>query len=69
MKTFLAILVTIVLTYLLAPFYIAAITAWMWLPIVFDLNNFFGGFWLGLVIGLVISIGGEILYDKFLGDN
>lgn len=68
MKNFLIILAAFVLGYILAPFYVVGVTAWIWLPVVFDLNNFFGGCWLGLIIGLVVSIGTQVLVDK-LSDN
>lgn len=28
-------------------------TSWGWLPIIFELNNWFGGYGLGLAIGLI----------------
>lgn len=67
MKNFLIILASCVLTYLLSPFYIAAITAWIWLPIVFDLNNYSG--WFGFIIGLFVSSGTSFIYHKLVGDN
>lgn len=68
MKKFLAALIFILLTYIISPFYIAAITSWVWLPIVFDLNNILGGACLGFVIGLVITVGTEIIKDKLICD-
>lgn len=68
MKNFLIHLLGFLLGMLLAPFYAVGISAWIWLPVVFELNNFFGGFWLGLIIGLVVSIGTQVLVDK-LSDN
>lgn len=69
MKKFLAALIFILLTYLISPFFIAAIMAWVWLPVVFDLNNILGGFWLGFVLGSIISLGTAFVYNKLLGDN
>lgn len=69
MKKFLAALIFILLTYIISPFYYAAITAWVWLPIVFSLNNILGGACLGLVLGLFISLGTAFVYNKLLGDN
>ena len=56
MKNFLLVIFGMLITYFLAPFYIAAVMSWLWLPIIFDLNNCFGGAGLGFVIGIVISI-------------
>ena len=62
MKNALIIIATILLSIPLYFIYYAAITAWMWLPFLMD-------HWSGIIIGLVISFSGEILYYKFLGDN
>lgn len=64
MKNFLIVIFSMLITYFLEPFYIAAIMAWAWLPIVFDLNNCFGGAGLGLVLGIIISVGTEIIKQK-----
>ena len=56
MKNFLLVIFSMLITYFLAPFYIAAIMSWAWLPIIFDLNNCFGGAGLGFVLGIVISV-------------
>ena len=64
MKNFLIVIFSMLVTYFLGPFYIAAIMAWAWLPIVFDLNNCFGGVGLGLVLGIIISVGTEIIKQK-----
>ena len=56
MKNFLLVIFSMLITYFLAPFYIAAIMSWIWLPIVFDLNNCFGGAGLGFVLGIIISV-------------
>ena len=55
-------------TYFLGPFYIAAIMAWAWLPIVFDLNNCFGGAGLGFVLGIIISVVAGIIEYKLESD-
>lgn len=62
MKNFLIYLLGLLLGMLFAPFYGIVVTAWIWLPILMD-------HWSGIIIGIVILIGGQILYDKFLGDN
>ena len=68
MKTFLLTLLVALITYILAPFFIIGITAWVWLPVVFfELNNCNG--WLGLIIGLFVSSGTISVYDKLIGDN
>ena len=56
-------------TYFLGPFYIAAIMAWAWLPIVFDLNNCFGGAGLGFVLGIIISVVAGIVGHKLESVN
>lgn len=62
MKNFLRILAAYVLAYIIAPFRLAAITAWIWLPLLMNP-------WLGIIIGVVIHIGEEALYYKLFGDN
>lgn len=64
MKNFLLVIFSMLITYFLAPFYIVAVMSWAWLPIVFDLNNCFGGAGLGFVIGIVILVGTEIIRQK-----
>ena len=64
MKNFLIVIFSMLITYFLGPFYVAAIMAWAWLPIIFDLNNCFGGAGLGLVLGIIISVGTEIIKQK-----
>ena len=64
MKNFLLVIFSMLITYFLAPFYIAAVMSWVWLPIIFDLNNCFGGAGLGLVLGIIISVGTEIIKQK-----
>ena len=64
MKNFLLVIFSMLITYFLAPFYIAAVMSWVWLPIIFDLNNCFGGAGLGFVIGIIISVGTEIIKQK-----
>ena len=64
MKNFLIVIFGMLITYFLAPFYVTAIMSWAWLPIVFDLNNCFGGAGLGFVLGIVISVGTEIIKQK-----
>lgn len=68
MKTFLIHLLGFLLGMLLAPFYVVGVTAWIWAPIMFSTFNFFGGFWLGLIIGLIVSIGTKVLVEM-LPDN
>lgn len=64
------IVILVVLMYaVLAPLYGLCIIAWIWLPIVFDLCNCFGGAGLGFVIGLVLLFAVEALRLKFLGDD
>lgn len=68
MKNFLIHLLGFLLGMLLAPFYAVGLSAWIWAPMMFSTFNFFGGFWLGLIIGLIVSIGTKVLVDK-LSDN
>ena len=64
MKNFLLVIFSMLITYFLAPFYIAAVMSWVWLPIIFDLNNCFGGAGLGLVLGIIISVVAGIVGHK-----
>lgn len=64
MKNFLLVIFSMLITYFLAPFYIAAIMSWVWLPIIFDLNNCFGGAGLGFVLGIIISVVAGIVGHK-----
>ena len=50
--------------YVVLPVYFACVMAWIWLPIVFDINNCFGGVGLGLVLGIIISVVTEIIKQK-----
>lgn len=68
--TFLGSFLTITLVYsLVAPFVMLAYTAWIWLPVVFDLYNLFGGACLGFVIGIVILVAATITHLKVFGDE
>lgn len=64
MKNFLLVIFSMLITYFLAPFYVAAIMSWVWLPIIFDLNNCFGGAGLGFVLGIVISVVAGVVGHK-----
>ena len=68
MKTFLIHLLGFLLEILFAPLYVVVLSAWLWVPIMFGTFNFFGGFWFGLIIGLLVSIGTKVLFEK-LSDN
>lgn len=68
MKNFLLVIFSMLITYFLAPFYIAAIMSWAWLPIIFDLNNCFGGAGLGFVLGIIISVVVGIVGHKLDND-
>lgn len=61
MKNFLIYLLGFLLGMLLAPFYAAGVTAWIWLPILMD-------HWSGIIIGLVVLIGTQVLVEM-LPDN
>ena len=52
----LGLLINALYMYVVLPILLIGILAWLWLPIVFDISNCFGGVGLGLVIGIVISI-------------
>lgn len=57
MKNFLlGLLISALYMYVVLPIFIIGGMAWLWLPIVFDISNCFGGVGLGLVIGIVITI-------------
>lgn len=64
MKNFLLVIFSMLITYFLAPFYVAAVMSWAWLPIIFDLNNCFGGAGLGFVLGIVISVVAGVVGHK-----
>ena len=65
MKNFLlGLLMNALYMYVLLPVYFAGAMAWIWLPIVFDINNCFGGVGLGLVLGIIISVGTEVIKQK-----
>ena len=68
MKNFLVFLLGLLINalymYVLLPVYLAGVMSWIWLPIVFDINNCFGGVGLGLVLGIIISVGTEIIKQK-----
>ena len=60
----LVLLINALYMYVVLPVYFAGVMSWIWLPIVFDINNCFGGVGLGLVIGIIISVGTEIIKQK-----
>lgn len=68
MKNFLVFLLGLLINalymYVVLPVYFAGVMSWIWLPIVFDINNCFGGVGLGLVLGIIISVGTEIIKQK-----
>ena len=68
MKNFLIVifgmLINVLYMYVVLPVYFAGVMSWIWLPIVFDINNCFGGVGLGLVLGIIISVGTEIIKQK-----
>ena len=68
MKNFLLVIFGMLITYFLAPFYLAAVMSWVWLPIIFDLNNCFGGAGLGFVLGIIISVVAGIVGHKLDND-
>ena len=61
---FLVLLINALYMYVVLPVYFAGVMSWIWLPIVFDINNCFGGVGLGLVLGIIISVGTEIIKQK-----
>lgn len=70
MKNFLLVLlINTLYMYVVLPVYLAGVMAWIWLPIVFDINNCFGGVGLGLVLGIIISVGTEIIKHKLESVN
>lgn len=67
MKNFLlALLISVLYGYVLFPVYFAGVMAWIWLPIIFDISNCFGGVGLGLVLGIIISVVTEVISQKVL---
>lgn len=65
MKNFLLVLlINALYMYVVFPVYFAGVMAWLWLPIVFDISNCFGGVGLGLVLGSIISVVTEIIKQK-----
>lgn len=69
MKTFIAILLgllIVALYYVVFPIYIMGCIAWLWLPIVFDTSNCFGGVGLGFALGIIISVTTEIISQKVI---
>ena len=68
MKNFLLVIFSMLINalymYVVLPVYFAGVMAWIWLPIVFDINNCFGGVGLGLVLGIIVSVGTEIIKQK-----
>lgn len=67
MKTFLSLIVAVLITYVLAPFVFLAITSWFWLPMVFSINDL--STLLGFIIGLFVSSGTAFVYHKLVGSN
>lgn len=63
MKQFLLSVFVILAAYLLMPFYTAAVTAFIWVPIIFQGNLF------GFILGVAITIVAEVLRHKFLENN
>ena len=67
MKNFLlGLLISSLYMYVVLPIFIIGGMAWLWLPIVFDISNCFGGVGLGLVIGIIISVVTETIRQKVL---
>ena len=65
MKNFLlGLLISALYMYVIFPIFIIGDMAWLWLPIVFDINNCFGGIGLGLVLGIIISVVTSIIECK-----
>ena len=60
MKNFLLFLlgplISALYMYVVLPIFFVGSMAWLWLPIVFDISNCFGGVGLGLVLGIIISV-------------
>lgn len=67
MKNFLlGLLISVLYMYVVLPIFIIGGMAWLWLPIVFDISNCFGGVGLGLVLGIIISVVTEIIRQNVL---
>ena len=65
MKTILlGLLISALYMYVVLPIFIIGSTAWLWLPIIFDISNCFGGVGLGLVLGIIISVITGIIQHK-----
>ena len=68
MKNFLIVifgmLINALYMYVVLPIFIIGGMAWLWLPIVFDISNCFGGVGLGLVLGIIISVATVIIEHK-----
>ena len=62
----LGILINAFYMYVVLPIYYIGIMAWLWLSIVFDLNNCFGGAGLGFVLGIVITIATSVVKNKLV---
>ena len=50
--------------YVVLPIFIIGGMAWLWLPIVFDISNCFGGVGLGIVLGIITSVITGIIEHK-----
>lgn len=61
MKNAFIIIATILLSIPLYFIYLAGATCCIWLPIVF-------GHWSSIILGLVITVGTQIIKDKFICD-
>ena len=70
MKNFLLFLLGLLINalylYVVLPIFFVGGMAWLWLPIVFDISNCFGGVGLGIVLGTIISVVTEIIRQKVL---
>ena len=70
MKTILlGLLISALYMYVVLPIFIIGGMAWLWLPIVFDISNCFGGVGLGLVLGIIISVITGIIEHKLESVN
>lgn len=71
MKNFLLSAAAILILYFVGPFILVGFTSWLWLPVVFAINDLNIG--LGFVIGLAVSIATmvayNIAYNKLTGEN
>lgn len=65
-KLLLGLLISVLYMYVVLPIFIIGSMAWLWLPIVFNISNCFGGVGLGLVLGIIISVVTEIIRQKVL---